>query len=63
MPTARAAASELALRAAATLVAAAGARSIIAGEHPQRLLREAAFLLVFGSRPGIRTELLDRLST
>jgi alkylation response protein AidB-like acyl-CoA dehydrogenase len=57
MPQARAAASELALRAAATLTVLAGARGILAGEHAQRLLREAAFLLVFGSRPAIRREL------
>jgi alkylation response protein AidB-like acyl-CoA dehydrogenase len=58
LPPARAAASELALRSAATLAVAAGARGILAGEPAQRLLREAAFLLVFGSRPAIRTELL-----
>jgi alkylation response protein AidB-like acyl-CoA dehydrogenase len=57
LPPARAAASELALRSAATLAVAAGARGVLAGEHAQRLLREAAFLLVFASRPAIRTEL------
>jgi alkylation response protein AidB-like acyl-CoA dehydrogenase len=62
MPAARAGAAELALRAASTLVVAAGARGILAGEHPQRLLREAGFLLVFGSRPGIRSDLLNRVS-
>ncbi len=60
MPDARAAASEFALRAAAALMAHAGSRSILHGEHPQRLAREALFLLVFGSRPGIRTGLLRR---
>jgi alkylation response protein AidB-like acyl-CoA dehydrogenase len=63
MPVARAWASELALRAATTLVVSAGSRSILAGEHPQRLAREALFLLVFGSRPGIKASLLERLIT
>jgi alkylation response protein AidB-like acyl-CoA dehydrogenase len=62
MPTARAAASELAMRAAAVLVVAAGSRSILRDQHPQRLAREALFLLVFGSRPGIRSSLLERLN-
>jgi alkylation response protein AidB-like acyl-CoA dehydrogenase len=61
LPAARAGASELAMRAATTLVVTAGSRSVLRGEHPQRLLREAAFLLVFGSRPPIRAALLDRL--
>lgn len=60
-PAARAAASELALRAAATLAAQTGARAVLRGEHAERLLREAAFLLVFGNRPAIRDELLSRL--
>jgi alkylation response protein AidB-like acyl-CoA dehydrogenase len=58
---ARAAASELALRAAAALAVHEGSRSIAAGQHAQRLVREAVFLLVFGSRPGIRADLLRRL--
>jgi alkylation response protein AidB-like acyl-CoA dehydrogenase len=62
LPAARAGASELALRAAATLLTAVGARAILAGETPQRLLREASFLLVFGSRPQIRADLLRRIS-
>jgi alkylation response protein AidB-like acyl-CoA dehydrogenase len=62
LPAARAAAAELALRYAAQLVVGAGARGVLAGEDPQRLLREAAFLLVFGSRPGIRAELTRLLS-
>jgi alkylation response protein AidB-like acyl-CoA dehydrogenase len=61
LPAARAAASELAVRAAATLVTSTGARAVLAGETGMRLIREAAFLLVFGSRPGIRSELLTRL--
>jgi len=58
---ARAAASELAVRAAAALAVYEGSRSITAGAHAQRLAREATFLLVFGSRPGIRADLLRRL--
>ncbi len=61
LPAARAAASELAMRAATALVVACGSRSILCGEHPQRLAREALFLLVFGSRPEIRSSLLERL--
>jgi alkylation response protein AidB-like acyl-CoA dehydrogenase len=59
--SARAAASELAVRAAAALAVHDGSRSITAVAHAQRLTREATFLLVFGSRPGIRAELLRRL--
>ncbi|MGZ4126361.1 MAG: acyl-CoA dehydrogenase family protein [Actinomycetota bacterium] len=58
LPAARAGASELALRAAATLTVSQGARSILIDQHAQRLAREALFLLVFGSRPPIREELL-----
>src|SRR6266545_342972 len=61
MPAARAAASELAVRAAAALVTGTGSRSILADQHAQRLARESLFLLVFGSRPAIRTALLRRL--
>jgi alkylation response protein AidB-like acyl-CoA dehydrogenase len=60
MPAARAAASELALRAAARLIAQSGARSIVMDHHAQRLAREALFLLVFASRASIRSELLKR---
>jgi hypothetical protein len=35
-----------------------GSRAVLAGEHAQRLVREATFLLVFGSRPAIRSALL-----
>jgi alkylation response protein AidB-like acyl-CoA dehydrogenase len=62
LPAARAAASELALRAAAALSVAHGSRSIRTDQHPQRLAREAQFLLVFGSRPRIRAELLRMLA-
>ena len=58
LPDARAAASDLAMRAATALTVAHGSRSILTDQHPQRLAREALFLLVFGSRPPIRTELL-----
>jgi alkylation response protein AidB-like acyl-CoA dehydrogenase len=62
LPAARAAASELAMRAAATLTVAAGARSVLRDHHAQRLVREATFLLVFGSRPPIKAALLDLVS-
>ena len=58
MPAARAAAAELAHRSAGALVAATGSRGILAGSHAQRLVREAAFLLVAGGRPEIRAGLL-----
>ena len=58
LPEARAAASDLAMRAATALTVAHGSRSILTDQHPQRLAREALFLLVFGSRPPIRAELL-----
>ena len=54
LSAARADASVLAFQAAGLLVAAAGSHSILAGEHPQRLAREALFLQVFGSRPAIK---------
>ncbi|MGH9179050.1 MAG: acyl-CoA dehydrogenase family protein, partial [Acidimicrobiales bacterium] len=58
---ARAAASELALRAAAALMVHRGSSSALAGDHAARLAREALFLLVFGTRPPIRAALLRRL--
>jgi alkylation response protein AidB-like acyl-CoA dehydrogenase len=61
VPAARAVAAELALRAAAALTVTTGSRAVLVGEHAQRLVREATFLLVFGSRPAIRTALVDRL--
>ena len=60
MPAARARAAELALRAAAALNVTRGGRAILRGQHAQRLAREALFLLVFGTRPGIRGDLLRR---
>jgi alkylation response protein AidB-like acyl-CoA dehydrogenase len=62
MPGARAAASELAIRAAAALVTVRGSQAILTGEHPQRLAREALFLLVFGSRPAIKESLSGLLT-
>jgi alkylation response protein AidB-like acyl-CoA dehydrogenase len=62
LPAARARAAELAARASATLVVSAGSRSILVDHHAQRLAREAMFLLVFGTRPTIRTALLQRLN-
>ncbi len=59
LPAARAACSALALRAASALAVHDGGRGIIRGSQADRLLREAHFLLAFGSRPAIRTALLD----
>ena len=61
MPAARAAAAAFAFRAAGSVVAVTGSRSILAGQHPQRLARESLFLLVFGSRPAIRENLVRML--
>jgi alkylation response protein AidB-like acyl-CoA dehydrogenase len=58
---ARAAASELAARAAHALVVSRGSRAALAGDPAERLNREAAFLLVFGSRPAIKDALLKTL--
>lgn len=61
LPAARAHASELAIRAAAALTVTQGGRSILLGQHAQRLAREALFLLVFGTRAPIREALLTTL--
>jgi alkylation response protein AidB-like acyl-CoA dehydrogenase len=58
---ARAAAGELALRAAAALVTQRGSRSLLVDDHAQRLAREALFALVYALRPGSRDSLLARL--
>jgi alkylation response protein AidB-like acyl-CoA dehydrogenase len=63
MPSARAAASELALRAAGVLSVATGSHAVLLDNHAQRFLREAMFLLVFGLRPSIREALLGRLTS
>jgi alkylation response protein AidB-like acyl-CoA dehydrogenase len=57
MPAARAAASELAMRATAALIVHQGSRAILIDQDAQRLAREALFLLVFGSRPTIKAGL------
>ena len=59
--TARAAAGELALRAAAALMTARGSASLLLDDHAQRLAREALFVLVYALRPGSRDALLARL--
>jgi alkylation response protein AidB-like acyl-CoA dehydrogenase len=61
MPEQRARASELALRAATTLVVSGGGRSISVDHHAQRLAREALFLLVFGQTAAIKAAQLNRL--
>ncbi len=62
LPAARARVAELALRAAGALTVTEGGRGILRDHHAQRLAREALFLLVFGTRPPIRDELLSRLT-
>jgi len=61
LPAARAAASELAVRAAHALAVYRGSSAAIAGDVAERLSREAALLLVFGSRPAIKDTLLKLL--
>ena len=63
LPAARATAAALAMRTAAALVTVTGSRAVLAGEHPQRLAREALFLLVFGSRPLIKQHLTALLTS
>lgn len=58
---ARASASAFAYRAATTLLVHTGSRAIEVDQHPQRLLREAMALMVFGSRPAIRSALLANI--
>ena len=62
VPAAKAAAAELAHRAAAALVVSTGSRSLLRSQNADRLAREALFLLVFGSRPAIRAALLAELA-
>ncbi|MGH3159269.1 MAG: acyl-CoA dehydrogenase family protein [Streptosporangiaceae bacterium] len=62
MPAARARASELAVRAAHALAVHRGSASALAGDDAERLTREAAFLLVFGSRPAIKEVLFQQFS-
>ena len=58
MPAARAAASELAYRAAGALVTAVGSSGILQRQHAQRLVREATFTLVAAGRPEVKNALL-----
>jgi alkylation response protein AidB-like acyl-CoA dehydrogenase len=62
LPAARAAASELAYRAAGALVAAVGSSGILQRQHAQRLVREATFTLVAAGRPEVKSALLQLLS-
>lgn len=50
------------MRAATALLVHAGSQGILRDHHAQRRVREAMFLLVFGSRPPIKAELLARLT-
>jgi alkylation response protein AidB-like acyl-CoA dehydrogenase len=61
VPDLRARASDFSLRAAAAVLVAEGSRSLLERQDGQRLLREAGFLLVFGSRPAIKASLIERL--
>jgi len=61
MPEQRARASELALRAATTLVVSGGGRAIALDHQAQRLAREALFLLVFGQTATIKAAQLRRI--
>lgn len=62
MPAARAAASELAYRAAGALVTAVGSSGILQRQHAQRLVREATFTLVTAGRPEVKNALLHLFS-
>ena len=61
LPAARAAAAAFSVQAASALVTKEGSECVVAGSHAERLLREAGLLLVFGSRPSIRRQLLAKL--
>ena len=58
---ARAAAGELAVRAASALMTSQGSRSLLAGGHAARLAREALFTQVYALRPASKDALLARL--
>jgi alkylation response protein AidB-like acyl-CoA dehydrogenase len=58
---ARARASALAVRCAHVLAITTGSRAAISGDVAERSTREASLLLVFASRPSIKTALLDRM--
>ena len=55
----RARAAALAVRAAHVLSVSRGSKSAISGDIAERTTREAALLLVFASRPAIKSALLD----
>jgi hypothetical protein len=59
--TARAAAGELALRAASALMTAEGSKALLASTQAQRLAREALFALVYALRPASRSAALTML--
>ncbi len=58
---ARAAAGALAMRAAAALMTSRGSESLLVSDDAQRLMREAAFTLVYALRPVSRSSLLSSL--
>ena len=58
---ARAAAGELALRAASALMTAEGSKALLADTQAQRLAREALFTLVYALRPASRSAVLTKL--
>jgi len=62
LPGVRAGITDLAVRAASALVAAGGGATMDLGHHAQRLLREAAFLLVQGQTSSIRQAQLALLT-
>jgi hypothetical protein len=58
LPALRAASSELAVRASASCVVAAGSSALLSTHTAQRLARESLFTLVVASRPAVKSELL-----
>ena len=58
---ARARASALAVRGAHVLAVSTGSRAAISGDLAERTTREVSLLLVFASRPAIKTALLDQM--
>ncbi|NHW87914.1 acyl-CoA dehydrogenase, partial [Escherichia coli] len=46
---------------AGLLATTTGSAAVLRHRPTERLMREAMFLLVFGTRPAIRADLLDRL--
>jgi hypothetical protein len=62
MGDARAAAASLAYHAARVVFVAEGGAALISGGHGQRLVKEALFTLVTGSRTTMKNALLEQLS-